>query len=122
MNNKWIKKIMKQRRRIFEIIEVGNDLDLPSRIYDFANAGAIIINLLFSILYTFAEVRDKFGFWIVLVEEITVAFFAIDYILRVLTAGELYEDVKESQAIRKYVFSFTGIIDLFSFLPYYWFF
>lgn len=115
MKKKWLK----HRKRILEIIEVGSDLDMASRIYDYINAGAIIINLLFSILYTFAEVRDRFGFWFVLVEGVTVVFFAIDYVLRVLTAGELYDELTEVHAIKKYVLSFTGLIDLLSFLPYF---
>lgn len=115
MKKKWLK----HRKRILEIIEVGSDLDMVSRIYDYINAGAIIINLLFSILYTFAEVRDRFGFWFVLVEGVTVVFFAIDYVLRVLTAGELYDELTEVHAIKKYVLSFTGLIDLLSFLPYF---
>ena len=88
-----------------EIIEVGSDLDLHSRIYDYINAGAIIVNLLFSILYTFQEVRETYGTWIEIVEGITVAFFTIDYILRVLTAGELYDELTEAHALKKYVFS-----------------
>lgn len=115
MKKKWLK----QRKRIFQIIEVGSDLDMPSRVYDYINAGAIIINLLFSILYTFAEIRDRFGFLFVLMEGVTVAFFTIDYVLRILTAGELYDELAETHAIRKYVLSFAGIIDLLSFLPYY---
>lgn len=115
MKKKWLN----QRRRILEIIEVGSDLDLPSRIYDYINAGAIIVNLLFSILYTFEEMREKFGPWIILIEEITVIFFAVDYFLRVLTAGELFDELTEGHAIRKYMLSFTGLIDLLSFLPYY---
>lgn len=115
MKKKWLKK----RKRILQIIEVGSDLDLPSRVYDYINAGAIIINLLISILYTFEEVRDKFGFLYVLIEGVTVVFFTIDYVLRVLTAGELYDELTEVHAVKKYAFSFTGIIDLLSFLPYY---
>lgn len=114
-----MKKWLKKRKRILQIIEVGSDLDMASRIYDFINAGAIIINLFVSILYTFEEVRERFGFWLVLLEGVTVVFFAIDYVLRVLTAGELYDELTEVHAIRKYVLSFTGLIDLLSFLPYF---
>ena len=57
MKKKWLR----QRKRIFEIIEVGSDLDTPSRVYDYINAGAIIINLLFSVLYTFDHVREQLG-------------------------------------------------------------
>ena len=115
MKKKW----MKRRRRIMEIIEVGSDLDIHSRIYDFINAGAIVVNLLLSILYTFAEVRERYGSLIQIAEGITVAFFAVDYILRLLTAGELYDELSEAHALKKYVFSFTGIVELLSFLPYY---
>ena len=73
MKKKWLKK----RKRILQIIEVGSDLDLPSRVYDYINAGAIIINLLISILYTFEEVRDKFGFLYVLIEGVTVVFLQL---------------------------------------------
>lgn len=115
MGKKW----KRYRKRILEIIEVGSDLDLPSRIYDYFNAGAIVVNLLASILYTFEEVRGSCGFLLVFIEEISVAFFAVDYILRVLTAGELYDELTEFHALKKYVFSFHGVVDLLSFLPYY---
>ncbi|MBQ8280106.1 MAG: ion transporter [Roseburia sp.] len=115
MDKKW----KKRRKRLLEIIEVGSDWDLPSRIYDYINAGAIVVNVFVSILYTFAEVRAQIGFWLLLVEEITIAFFALDYIFHVLTAGELYDELTETHAVRKYVFSVSGLIDLLSFLPYY---
>ena len=108
-----------RRKRIFEIIEVGNDLDYISRGYDFANAFAFNLNLTVSILYTFSELREQYGTLLFTIEEITVAAFCIDYILRVWTAKFLYPELTERHAIRKYVFSFTGIVDLFSFLPYY---
>lgn len=115
MNKRW----KRYRKRVLEIIEVGSDLDLPSRIYDYFNAGAIVVNLLASILYTFEEVRGSCGFLLLFIEEISVAFFAVDYILRVLTAGELYDELTEFHAVKKYVFSFHGLVDLLSFLPYY---
>ena len=113
------KKRLRQRKRIFEIIEVGSDFDLPSRIYDYINAGAIIVNLLASILYTYEDIRTVYGSLIVFVEDITVAFFAVDYLLRIYTARFLYKDVAERKAIWKYAVSFTGVVDLLSFLPYY---
>ena len=115
MKEKWTKR----RKRVLQVIEVGSDLDMASRIYDFINAGAIVINLILSILYTFAEVRERFGSWFVFLEGITVAFFSFVYVLRVFTAGELYDELTERHAVRKYVLSFAGVIDLLSFLPYY---
>lgn len=115
MKSKWHKR----RKRVFDIIEVGNDLDRISRMYDFINAATIIINLSVSILYTYTSVRDKTGNVLLLIENITVAFFGIDYFLRLWTAKYLYPKVKEWKAIRKYALSYNGIIDMLSFLPYY---
>ncbi len=115
MRHRWYR----DRKRVFEIIEVGNDLDHVSRLYDFVNALAIIVNLTVSIMYTFDKMELNYGSTLLLIEKITVAFFCIDYMLRLWTAKFLYRDMKESAAIRKYAFSFTGIIDLLSFAPYY---
>ena len=112
-------KLIKNRKRLFEIIEVGNDLDMASRSYDIINALSIVINLVASILYTFEGFRETFGSILMLIEKITVAFFFIDYILRVITAKYLHKGDSEVVAIRKYMLSFTGIVDLLSFLPYY---
>lgn len=115
MGKKWVKR----RKRLFEILEVGHDLDFVSRAYDYVNAFSIILNLVVSIMYTFSELREQHGQLFLLLEAITVAFFAIDYILRLCTARFLYPEVSEGRAIWKYMISFTGIIDLLSFLPYY---
>lgn len=112
-------RLHKDRKRVFEIIEVGNDLDYASRFYDFVNAFAIIINLTVTIMYTFDELQTAYGEMLLTIEKITVAFFCMDYLLRVWTAKFLYRDVKEYKAIWRYMTSFTGIIDLLSFLPDY---
>lgn len=70
-------------KRVFEIVEVGNDVDWPSRVYDFSIAFFIILNLAVSIMYTFNELKAQYGFLLVSLEEIAVAIFCVDYILRI---------------------------------------
>ena len=108
-----------RRKRISEIIEVGNDQDWPSRLYDVLNALAIVLNLTASILYTFAQVRARWGGALLTLEHVTVAFFAVDYCLRLWTARCLYPKLSEPRAVSAYALSFSGLVDLFSFLPYY---
>lgn len=109
--------MLKRRRRIFEIIEVGNDLDPVSRLYDFINAFAIIVNLAVTIMQTFTDIQSQYGNLLVLAEDVTIVFFLVDYIFRVWTAKFLYPGLEEWRAIKKYACSFTGIVDLLSFLP-----
>lgn len=107
------------RKRLFEIVEVGNNLDYASRFYDFLNTFLIILNLAVSIMYTFDIMKARYGFLLTFLERVTVATFLIDYILRILTAKYLHQELTEPKAILKYMLSFTGLVDLFSFMPYY---
>lgn len=109
----------RKRKRIYEIIEVGYDLDFFSRLYDFISVISILINIVVSILYTFESAKEQWGKYFMLVEGITVVFFAIDYTLRLVTAKCAYPRCKEGHAIVKYIFSFSGIVDLLSFMPYF---
>lgn len=116
---KTVSKWEKRRKRLFHIIEVGSDFDEHSRWYDYENAAAIILNLLVTILYTFEEIRVPYGGILNVIEQITLLFFVVDYILHIWTAKYQYEGFPEWKAILKYMTSFTGLIDLFSFLPEY---
>ncbi len=113
------KKWLRKRKRLFEIIEVGSYFDRASKAYDYLNMATIVVNLVVSLMYTFEDLRNDFGDWLTLIEEITVAFFALDYVFRLVTARFLYPEETEGKALKKYIFSVTGIIDLLSFLPYY---
>ena len=108
-----------RRKRLFEIIEIGLPGDVASQVYDAFNILSIVINLVVSVMYTFDDLHAKFGPWLVTVEAITVAFFALDYCLRLWTAKFLRPSLSEPKAVLRYVFSFSGLVDLLSFLPYY---
>ena len=108
-----------RRKRLFEIIEIGLPGDVASQVYDAFNILSIVINLVVSVMYTFDDLHAKFGPWLVTVEAITVAFFALDYCLRLWTAKFLRPSLSEPKAVLRYIFSFSGLVDLLSFLPYY---
>lgn len=110
---------LKRRKRVFEIIEVGAPDDYVSRIYDFFNSFVIILNLTVSVMYTFQTMRQEHGPLLLSIENATVAFFAVDYLLRLWTARFLYPQISTGKALFKYIVSFNGIVDLLSFLPYY---
>lgn len=108
-----------RQRRVSQIIEVGNDRDWASRLYDIVNALAIVVNLAASILYTFDQMRVQWGWLLLTLEQVTVAFFAVDYCLRLWTAPALHPKLSGPRAALKYALSFSGLVDLLSFLPYY---
>jgi len=108
-----------RRRRAFEIIEPGGVGDVPSKAYDIISTVILLVNLIGTVMYTFDRMMLQYGTILNVTESITVAFFAVDYILRIWTAHFIRPNLSEGKAVLKYAFSVTGIIDLLSFLPYY---
>lgn len=108
----------KRRKRVHEIVEVGFTGDWLSQGYDWVGTILLLVNLIVTIAETFNAVAPYYRVLNAL-EEVTVAFFAVDYVLRVITAPCMYENLPDRKAIRKYLLSFAGIIDLLSFLPHY---
>ena len=110
---------LKRRRRVSEIIEVGTADDFVSRAYDFTGTAIVIINLIVTVMYTFNRMEADYGPLLLTIEAFTVAFFAMDYGLRVWTAQFIRPGMPERRAVWKYMTSFTGVVDLLSWLPYY---
>lgn len=97
------------RKRIFEIIEVADENDKVSNIYDIGMMVTIIVSL---IPLAFKSTNVIFE-W---VDYITVAIFIVDYILRLITADYKLAG-KRAKAFILYPFTPMAIIDLLSILP-----
>ena len=107
----------RQRRRIFEIVEIGAADDLLSRGYDFFGSLVVVLALAARVAATIDGVEERCGVLLNTVEIVTSAFFAVDYVLRVWTARCLYPTLTPGKATVRYVSSVGGLIDLVSFLP-----
>ncbi len=110
----------KNKKRVFNIIEIGNKGDRISRTFDVVIVLAIVLNLFAILAGTFDEMQPYHGLLDV-IELVTIIIFTIEYILRVWTSEYLYPDKGYSKfkSAIFFIFSFYGIIDLLSFLPYY---
>ena len=97
----FLKALPALRTRIFKIIEIGTAEDALSRPYDAINILSIVINLLVSILYTFDELSIPYGSILLSIEAVTVAFFAFDFFLRIITAKCQYPKLSETRALIK---------------------
>ena len=96
------------RCKIYEIIEVGRENSLLSKIYDFFMMLTIIISII-----PLATHNNNNAF--IVIDQVTVIIFIIDYILRLITA-----DIKLKRgaiSFLLYPFTFMALIDLLSILP-----
>ena len=107
------------RQRVFKMVSVGVVDDPINQSYDVISTAMLLINLVGAFAGTFDSVALKYGELLSRIEAITVAFFALDYVLRVFTAPCLYPGEKGLTPYWKYIKSGAGIVDLLSFLPYY---
>ena len=107
------------QEKLYKMVSVGIIDDLINRSYDIITTVALLINLAVAFANTFTPLHDRYGGVFEVVEAVTVFIFAVDYVLRLLTARCLFPKVSEGRAVLKYIFSFSGIVDLLSFLPYY---
>ena len=107
------------RRRLFKMVSVGVVDDFINTFYDIISTAALILNLTVTVLNTYEYMRTNYGYILEGIEAATVGFFALDYILRLYTANLLYPNHDELRSAIKYMLSFSGIVDLWSFLPYY---
>lgn len=107
-----------KRKRIFEIIQIGNRGDAPSRFFDYFIVTTIFVNIAVLFLETF----DFFDPWIRLlkiIEAVTIGIFIVEYLLRLWTADFLYPDMGRIKAAGRFVISFDGIVDLLTILPFF---
>ena len=105
------------RKRIFNIIQIGNKDDLPSRMFDIGITIVILLNILVTFMETFEELSDLFPAFKV-IEIVTVIIFCIEYILRILTADYLYPGESHLKARLHFLRSFDGVVDLLTILPF----
>jgi len=107
-----------RRKRIFDIIQIGNVSDFPSRAFDLFLVAVILINITVLILQTF-DGMQRFDDILDALEGITVSIFIIEYILRIRTADFLYPQKTRGAAIISFVLSFDGMIELLTILPFF---
>ncbi len=107
------------KERLFRMVSVGVVGEPVNQAYDVISTLALLLNLTAAVLITFGEIRETWGNVLSIVEIITAVFFAVDYALRLYTAECLYPEVRRPAAVRRYMLSFAGVVDLMSFLPYF---
>lgn len=111
------KKSHLNKERIFEIIQIGKETDFASRTFDFTVVGLVLISVIISVCYTFDELAAYFKVFHV-IETIAIIFFLVEFGLRLWTADLLYNKNKPIAAI-KYIFSFNGVVELWSIIPFF---
>jgi len=79
------------------------------RVFDLVVQALIVVSLISFSIETLPNLSPRATEWLRVVEVVTVAFFTIEYVLRIVVADRKLA----------YIFSFFGIIDLLAIAPFY---
>ena len=107
-----------KKKRIFDIIQIGNKEDFISRAFDLFIVAAIFVNIAVLFLETFDRISE-YSHILRKIELTTIIIFAVEYLLRIWTAEYLYPDKDKGRAVLKFLVSFDGIVDLCTILPFF---
>lgn len=108
----------KTKKRVFDIIQIGNRKDFISSAFDIFIVVTIVLNLFVTLFQTFDE-SSPYANVLNVLELITILIFTVEYVLRIWTADFLYPNKPYWKAVLAFVFSLYGLIDFFTFFPYY---
>lgn len=101
---------------MFDVIQVGQRGDTPSKIFDICLVSIIILNILVLVLETFS-IPPTLMKVLRIIEYVTIGLFAVEYLLRIWTAEFLYPNVSKGKAVLRFLFSYDGIVDLLTIVP-----
>ncbi|MBP3857437.1 MAG: ion transporter [Ruminiclostridium sp.] len=106
------------KKRVFDIIQIGNKEDIPSRVFDIFISVVIILNILVMFLETFSGLSFIYPV-LKAAEYITVIIFCIEYALRIWTSDLLFPRKNKLVSALRFMVSFDGVIDLLTILPFF---
>ena len=104
------------KRKIFNIIQIGDKSNHLSRAFDIFITATIILNIILTFLQTFEEL-SFLSLCFNILEYVTLGIFCIEYILRIWTADYLYPQLSKCRARIRFIFSFDGIVDILTIIP-----
>jgi len=106
------------KRKAYNIIEKDHD-SFWSKSFDLLIVTIILLNVLALIMETVPSYRDSYSIQFDHIEFYSVIIFTVEYFLRIWV---ITDDIRYAHPLfgrLKYMVSFSGLIDLFAFLPFY---
>ncbi len=104
------------KRKLFDILQIGDKSNSASRLFDIFIAINIFVNIFATLLMTFSELEGYYDTFKI-IEIVTTIVFAVEYVLRIWTADYLYPQYSIKKARLRFLVSYDGIVDLFTILP-----
>jgi len=112
--------LQRAQQRVFRILE-GDVTDPASRFCEIFIALLVVLNVVAIILESVPEIHEEWGEFFHYFDFFSVGVFTIEYVLRVWSYSQKFaaEGGTAWQGRKSYIFSFFGLVDFFSTVPFY---
>jgi voltage-gated potassium channel len=110
------------RHRLFLILELRSHRDKTAAwVFSWLLTLMVLSNVLAVVLESVPSIESRFGKSLALFDLFSVAFFSVEYLLRLWTAAERQSPSHATENRRRwaYVISFHGLVDLLAILPFF---
>ena len=109
------------QQRALEVLEPGRSGDLYSKITDYLIAALVILNIMAVTLESVSDFSVTYASQFYFFEVFSVAIFSVEYLLRVWACAARSDPSTRLFGSYRlgYIFSFSGLIDLVSIIPFY---
>jgi voltage-gated potassium channel len=109
---------MLTRRRLYELLEKGDDSDVYSLWIDRFFTLLVLFNIAAVIAESVPTLYRQYGIWFHQFEVFSVVVFTAEYALRLWAVAERAELSPVAER-KRYALSFYGLVDFFAILPFY---
>jgi voltage-gated potassium channel len=109
----------KLQRRTFQVLD-GEVVSRTSVWTEYFIATLVVLNVIVIILESVPEIHTAYAGPLHAFDFFSVVVFSVEYVLRVWSAGAKYPpNTAGKSGRREYIFSFYGLVDFFSTIPFY---
>lgn len=113
-----MKKERDIKKKIFDIVQIGTRVDIPSYIFDYIIVLAVFSSITVVFLQTFHSMEKYYDVFKT-IEAVTIIIFIVEYILRLYTCDLLYPRDRKWKSVLIFIFSFYGIVDFLTIVSYF---
>jgi voltage-gated potassium channel len=110
---------MKYRKKVWDLVEVTQEEDLPGRIVNLSILSLILLNVLAIILESVESFRVAWSGFFRGFEVFSVAVFSVEYLARIWSCVEISRYRRPIRGRLRFAFKFMSLVDLVSVLPFY---
>lgn len=110
---------MSLKEKVFSLVDEKRGNNKGDYFIEYFISGLILVNVIAIFLESYKSINQEYGTLFYTIEFFSIIVFSIEYLIRVWVADLQYPNLSPFRAKLKYIFSFLGIVDLLSILPFY---